>query len=99
MLLSVYEILTSWGCSLELLDILHEIFDNVLDRDSEHYRSPEHNERLEILEQRLHRLSPGEKFDISKLDEVSAYNAQIAELYRLAALLYLQRGIGGDGEM
>lgn len=39
----------------------------------------------------MHRLSPGEESDISKLDEVSTYNAQIAELYRLAALLYLQR--------
>ncbi|KAL7892364.1 fungal-specific transcription factor domain-containing protein [Trichoderma sp. SZMC 28014] len=85
------QILTSWGCSLELLDILHEIFDNVLDRDSEHYKSSEHNARLDILEQRLHRLNPGEEYDVSKLDELSLYSAQIAELYRLAALLYLQR--------
>lgn len=85
------QILTSWGCSLELLDILHEIFDNVFDRDSEQYKSPEHNSRLEILEQRLHRLSQGGQSGISKIDELSSHNAQIAEFYRLAALLYLQR--------
>lgn len=39
----------------------------------------------------MHRLNPGEEYDVSKLDELSLYSAQIAELYRLAALLYLQR--------
>lgn len=85
------QILTSWGCSLELLDILHEIFDNVFDRDSEQHKSLEHNARLETLEQRLHRLSRDEQSDVSNLDGSSSYDAQIAEIYRLAALLYLQR--------
>ncbi|KAL7920241.1 fungal-specific transcription factor domain-containing protein [Trichoderma austrokoningii] len=85
------QILTSWGCSLELLDILHEIFDNVFDRDSEQHKSLEHNARLEILEQRLHRLSHTEQSYASDLDDSSSYDAQIAEFYRLAALLYLQR--------
>ncbi|KAL9476137.1 hypothetical protein ACSS6W_005978 [Trichoderma asperelloides] len=91
MLLSVYEILTSWGCSLELLDILYEIFDNVFDRDSEQHKSPEHNSRLKALEQRLHHLIQCEHSDVSKVGQVSSYNTQIAEFYRLAALLYLQR--------
>ncbi|UKZ91513.1 uncharacterized protein TrAFT101_006490 [Trichoderma asperellum] len=91
MLLSVYEILTSWGCSLELLDILYEIFDNVFDRDSEQHKSPEHNIRLKALEQRLHHLIQCEHSDISNVGQVSSYNTQIAEFYRLAALLYLQR--------
>ncbi|PTB35177.1 hypothetical protein M441DRAFT_52353 [Trichoderma asperellum CBS 433.97] len=88
---SPIQILTSWGCSLELLDILYEIFDNVFDRDSEQHKSPEHNIRLKALEQRLHHLIQCEHSDISNVGQVSSYNTQIAEFYRLAALLYLQR--------
>ncbi|KAL6889162.1 fungal-specific transcription factor domain-containing protein [Trichoderma evansii] len=85
------QILPSWGCSLELLDILHEIFDNVFDRDSEQHKSPEHNARLKVLEQRLHHLTQCEQSDISRVDRSPSYNTQIAEFYRLAALLYIQR--------
>lgn len=85
------QILPSWGCSLELLDILHEIFDNVFDRDSEQHQSPEHDARLKVLEQRLHHLSQREQHDESKTAQSSTRNTQIAEFYRLAALLYLQR--------
>lgn len=85
------QILPSWGCSLELLDILHEAFDNVFDRDSEQHKSPEHNARLQFLEQRLHHLTQREQSDISSADRSSSYITQIAEFYRLAALLYIQR--------
>lgn len=85
------QILPSWGCSLELLDILHDIFDNVLDRDAEQYKSPEHSKRLDTLERRLHTLVQREQLDSSIMIQPSSYNSQIAEFYRLTALIYLER--------
>ncbi|KAM0257229.1 hypothetical protein ACHAQJ_004467 [Trichoderma viride] len=88
---SSLQIMPSWGCSLELLDILHDIFDNVFDRDSEQYKSQEHNARLDALEHRLHHLIQHERLDTSRVNQLPSYNKQIAEFYRLTALLYLLR--------
>nr|WNZ75300.1 hypothetical protein [Trichoderma harzianum] len=88
-------ILPSWGCSLELLDILHDIFNDVHDRDTEQYNSPEHSARLNTLEWRLRCLSQREEHDAPSANAPS-YNRRAAEFYRLNALLYLERVARGS---
>ncbi|KAL7904782.1 fungal-specific transcription factor domain-containing protein [Trichoderma velutinum] len=88
-------ILPSWGCSLELLDILHDIFNDVHDRNTEQYMSPEHTARLDTLEWRLRSLSQREEHDAPSTN-VPSYNSRAAEFYRLNALLYLERVARGS---
>jgi hypothetical protein len=79
------------GCSLELLDLVCQAVDAVFDRDDPHHLSTAHLETIESLEirtrsaeQRLAKVSETDLFD-------SSYAANIAELYRLATLVYLFR--------
>ncbi|KAL7930223.1 fungal-specific transcription factor domain-containing protein [Trichoderma chlorosporum] len=89
-------ILPCWGCSLELLDILHDLFNDVYDRDTDQYKSPEHIARLNWLEWRLRCLTQREEEKTSITNNKPSYHSQAAEFYRLAALLYLERVARGS---
>lgn len=80
------------GCSLELLDLLCQVIDAVHERNSPENRSKPHLKVLQSLEIRLHELSQRQS-GVSSSDSTENDNAihseQVAELYRLAALIYL----------
>ncbi len=90
------QILPSLGCSLEMLDLLCGIFDNVVSRDDEQFLSPEHRARLRTLEQRLCTMTQRESIITDEESETNnegrpSHAALVAESYRLAALIYLER--------
>ena len=89
--MKLYQILPLYGCSLELLDILHDVFDNVFDRDDQRYMSTEHKGKLSRLELRLRYLIQHERVASASEDDSPSHAMQIAECYRLATLLYLGR--------
>ncbi|KAE9378870.1 hypothetical protein N431DRAFT_553212 [Stipitochalara longipes BDJ] len=85
-------ILSSLGCSLELLDTLTLVFDNVLDREDPLYLSEEHERSMRSLELRLENIQ--QECRIGEIEETQLQRDTsngIAELYRLSALIYLER--------
>ncbi|KAK4239094.1 hypothetical protein C8A03DRAFT_43229 [Achaetomium macrosporum] len=82
-------ILASTGCSLQLLDLLCQIVDAVLDRDDPNYLSPEHLRTIRSLELRLDDLTQTPRIASTSTGE--NHERQLAELYRLAAKIYLLR--------
>lgn len=86
------KILPLYGCSLELLDTLHDLLQNCLDREDSEYMSNRHKGTLERLTQLLNQLVQRENMADDINDGLHASHArQVGELYRLAALLYLER--------
>ncbi|KAH8203323.1 hypothetical protein TruAng_002519 [Truncatella angustata] len=79
------------GCSLELLDLVCQAVDAVFDRDDPRHLSKAHIETIRSLEIRT-RNAEQRHTSVSEtaLLELS-YAANIAELYRLATLVYLCR--------
>ncbi len=69
-----------------------QVVDAVLDRDDPLYLSPLHLKTMQSLEFRIRNLEQ-HKSGISELDP---HNTAIAELYRLAALIYLSRVARGE---
>lgn len=68
------------------------LFDNVLARDDERNKSTEHVDQLRSIELRLQRLTQHENMVEECVDESEPTRvANVAEFYRLAALLYLAR--------
>ena len=86
------QIAPTLGCSLELLDLVCQIVDAVLDRDDPLYLSPFHLKTMQSLEFRIRNLEQ-RKSGIAGLDP---HNTTVAELYRLAALIYLSRIARGE---
>ncbi|KAL2131632.1 hypothetical protein VTI74DRAFT_4786 [Chaetomium olivicolor] len=82
------------GCSPELLDLFCEIIDAVLDRDDPRRLGPAHRRNIRRLELRLDSLIQLPRV-AAAVDEAGCQNAardqQSAELYRLAAYVYLER--------
>lgn len=79
------------GCSLELLDLVCQVVDSVFDRDDPRHLSETHLETIQSLEIRT-RGTEQRHAKISETDlSDSSYAVNIAELYRLATLIYLFR--------
>ncbi|KAL7809082.1 fungal-specific transcription factor domain-containing protein [Trichoderma gracile] len=80
------------GCSLELLDLLCQIIDAVYEPGDPEYQSESHLKQVRSLEIRLKYLQQRQS-SVSPLDtsESSTQEATVAELYRLAAIIYLLR--------
>lgn len=86
------QILPVYGCSLELLDTLHDLFQNCLGQDDRDYMSNRHKDTLKRLKQLLNQLVQRESMaDDINVGLHASHARQIAESYRLAALLYLER--------
>ena len=81
------------GCSAEVLDAISKVCDNVLDCNDPEFGSEQHIETLDRLERRLkyatQYIEDGNAPDQTQQDERAV---RIAELYRLAGLIYLYRG-------
>ena len=82
------------GCSLELLDVLCPIIEAVLDRDDPQYRSEQHRAAIRTLELRLDRMD--QRISAVSTTEGdcpndSSSSRKVAELFRLAAYIYLER--------
>lgn len=80
------------GCSLELLDLLCRVIDAVHERDDPEYLSESHVKLLHCLELRLRGIKQHHSgvFPAQSSGEEDAENSEkVAELYRLATLIYL----------
>jgi hypothetical protein len=86
------QIVPTLGCSIEVLDLLCQSVDAVLDRDDPAYLSPEHLSTIKSLEIRLKKV---EQRYTGILDS-DPHRVQVAELYRLAILIYLYRIVKGE---
>ncbi|RAO66830.1 uncharacterized protein BHQ10_002842 [Talaromyces amestolkiae] len=85
-------ILPLYGCSLELLDTLHDVLLNCLDRTDSEYMSQRHKDILDQLTDRLQNLIQRERVGDDRTDSPQSSHArQVAEAFRLAALLFLER--------
>jgi hypothetical protein len=83
------------GCSLELLDLLCEVIDIVLDCHDPHYHTQEHLRAIVSLDRRLQNLEQKQSPVTDEVDEL-IHCLNIAELYRLAVLIYLYRAAKGE---
>lgn len=83
------------GCSLELLDLLCQVVDNVHEPSHPDYLSESHLKTLRSLEIRLRYL---EQRQAAIDGPQSAQETQTAELFRLAAVIYLVRMAKGEPE-
>jgi hypothetical protein len=85
---------------LELLDLLCQVIDAIRDRQSPDYKSASHLKLLKSLEIRLQGLEQHHSgISSSEPDEAKdeKHQRQVAELYRLATLIYLLRIAKDDG--
>ncbi|KAI0127358.1 fungal-specific transcription factor domain-containing protein [Xylariales sp. AK1849] len=73
----------------EIIRLLHELFDTIVKTTNLTYHSPEYAESLRNLESRILNVST----DVGTTDEHEHMDAsrEIVELYKLAALIYLER--------
>jgi hypothetical protein len=79
------------GCSLEFLDILSLTCSAVLPRSHPNFLSGKHEQQLDSLELRLISIRRHNDFATTKPREQKRTDP-VAELYRLAGLVYLHRG-------
>ncbi|KAK3381160.1 fungal-specific transcription factor domain-containing protein [Podospora didyma] len=91
-------ILTSAGCSLELLCLMCQVTDAVLDRDDPRHLTPEHLGMIRNLELRLGRIQQiprvvpyNPDHDEAIYGPQGTFASRLAELYRLASYIYLER--------
>jgi hypothetical protein len=81
------------GCSAEVLETISRVCDNVLDCSDPGFNATEHIEELDRLERRLkHTTQFIEEENESGMILQSEQAVHVAELYRLAGLIYLYRG-------
>ncbi|KAK5996189.1 hypothetical protein PT974_04617 [Cladobotryum mycophilum] len=84
------------GCSLELLDLLCQIINVVGERHDPSYRAESHKKNIVSLEMRLESIDQRHA-GVSALDlNATIHEVKMAELFRLAALLYLLRAAKGE---
>ncbi|EGR47030.1 uncharacterized protein TRIREDRAFT_109410 [Trichoderma reesei QM6a] len=84
------------GCSLELLDLLCQTIDAVYEPDDPNLQSESHLKQIRSLEIRLKSLQQRQS-SISPLNTPdSNQETTVAELYRLAAIIYLLRMAKGE---
>lgn len=80
------------GCSLELMNVISRLCDAVLPAEDPQHLSPEHIDEMNGLEEQLMNLEQ----HVAVVEPVEATEPQdrietIAELYRIASLIYLKR--------
>ncbi|KAM0261021.1 hypothetical protein ACHAQJ_002460 [Trichoderma viride] len=86
------------GCSLELLDLLCHVIDAVSEPGDPNHQSEAHLKVLRSLEIRLKYLDQRQAM-VSPVDShEAAQEANIAELFRLATIIYLLRMAKGESE-
>ncbi|TFB01675.1 hypothetical protein CCMA1212_006371 [Trichoderma ghanense] len=87
------------GCSLELLDLLCQIIDAVYEPGDPDHQSESHLKLLRSLEIRLKYLQQRQS-SVSPLDSPGSTQetTTVAELYRLATIIYLLRMAKGEPE-
>ena len=100
------QIVPSAGCSLELLDIICHTTSAVFDRSDPRHLSPEHHSTLQSIDHRLQTLHQEYPIqptiattfppDNETANAATLHALHLAELYRLAARLYLARVARGD---
>ncbi|KAH8816907.1 fungal-specific transcription factor domain-containing protein [Xylogone sp. PMI_703] len=79
------------GCSLEFLDILSSIRSAVLPKENPHFLSEKHRRELASIELQLRSIRQDSETSTSDSPKVQSRIEQVAELYRLAGLVYLHR--------
>jgi len=99
--LDCHKILATFGCSLELLDLLYQIIHYVFDRDDPRHLGTEHRHATRTLEFRLKSLtqiprlepiaSPAAGSPGVREEDNAANSQRAAALYRLAVYIYLER--------
>ncbi|KAI9742119.1 MAG: hypothetical protein M1834_000509 [Cirrosporium novae-zelandiae] len=77
-----------FGCSLEILDIISQVVDIVLDPANPSYFSDTHERTMKSLELRL--INVRQVMEVHD-GEQQTRSEKIAELYRIATLVYLKR--------
>ncbi|KAL7785832.1 fungal-specific transcription factor domain-containing protein [Trichoderma ceciliae] len=86
------------GCSLELLDLLCQVIDAVYEPGDPEYQSELHLKTVRSLEIRLKYLDQRQS-TVAPLDDYEAtQETKVAELFRLAAIIYLLRMAKGEAE-
>lgn len=84
------------GCSLELLDLLCQAIDVVYEPGDPDYQSESHLKLVRSLEIRLKYLQQRQSTVASLDGPEMKQEATVAELYRLAAIIYLLRMAKGE---
>lgn len=84
------------GCSLDMMYLICQAVDAVLDRDDPDHHSETHLQTIRSLELRLQRLGQQHSATLDVDPHAMAINTDIAELYRLATLVYLCRVARAD---
>lgn len=86
------------GCSLELLDLLCQVIDAVHERQTAEHLSEAHAKLLQSLKIRLQGLVHHQSAVLppDSTDEEYQHANQVAELYRLATMIYLLIVAKGD---
>lgn len=84
------------GCSLDMMYIICETVDTVLERDDPDYHSDAHLQSIRSIELHVQRLSQRHNMPQDEHSEETAMVLDVAELYRLAALIYLYRVARAD---
>ena len=80
------------GCSAEILETISKVCDNVLNFNDPRFNSVEHVEALDRLERRLKYATQHTEGNDPQRIRQGESAVRIAELYRLAGLIYLYRG-------
>lgn len=94
----VIKIVPILGCSLELLDIVCQVVDNVYEPGHPDYLSESHLKTVRSLEIRLKYLEQRQAAVLPSDGKEETQETQTAELFRLAAIIYLLRMAKGEPE-
>ncbi|KAL6898715.1 fungal-specific transcription factor domain-containing protein [Trichoderma evansii] len=86
------------GCSLELLDLLCQVVDNVHEPGHPDYLSESHLKTVRSLEIRLKYLEQRQAAVLQSDTKEVSQETQTAELFRLGAIIYLLRMAKGEPE-
>lgn len=98
LLIQVIKIVPILGCSLELLDLLCQVVDNVYEPGHPNHLSESHLKTVRSLEIRLKHLEQRQAAVLPSDTMQVTQETQIAELFRLAAIIYLLRMAKGESE-
>jgi hypothetical protein len=97
--LTLFQIIGSIGCSIELLDIISQLVHNIKPADDPLFLGKAHKITLDNIESQLQSLK--QTFQVQDVKDIFPRKdmvESIAELYRLAALIYLERVARGGSK-
>lgn len=98
MLIKCHQIVPILGCSLELLDLLCQAIDAVYEPGEPDYQSESHLKLVRSLEIRLKYLQQRQSTVVPLDGPETTQGTIVAELFRLATLIYLLRMAKGEPE-